>query len=113
MALKTGPFEDYEKFAQQAKGCDYTSFTHYNFFYSYPAFDKSWPEKSCEFHRVHTRCHVCGTEPSRNYAGVGTLYLSNNYHSHLACRRMIILCREHVHGLQRWPYEPAEQLSLF
>lgn len=68
-----------EKFSKEATDNEYTSFTHYNFFYSYPEFGKQWKNgKSCEFHRVNTKCHLCEYMPERNYAGVGTMYLLNN-----------------------------------
>lgn len=72
-------FNQVRKFAAEGDSNDCTSFTHYNFFYSHPEFDKKWPgEKQSEFHQVHTCCHICKARPERNHAGIGTLYLLNN-----------------------------------
>lgn len=72
-------FNQIERFTKEATENEYTRFTHYNFFYSYPEWGKTWANgKSCEFHRVNTKCHLCDWQPQRNYAGVGTIYLLNN-----------------------------------
>jgi hypothetical protein len=72
-------FDQIERFSKEANENDYTSFTHYNYFYSYPKFGKTWKDgKDCQFHMVQTKCHLCDSMPKRNYAGVGTIYLLNN-----------------------------------
>lgn len=72
-------FNQIERFSREATENEYTSFTHYNFFYSYPEWGKKWANgKQCEFHRVNTKCHLCDYMPERNYAGVGEIYLLNN-----------------------------------
>lgn len=65
-------FNQIGKFSKEANENEYTMFTHYNFFYSYPI------GKDCQFHQVNTKCHLCDHTPERNYAGVGTIYLLNN-----------------------------------
>lgn len=71
--------DEIERFAKEGDCNEYTSFTHYNFFYSYPAWGKTWPNGNiCEYHEVNTQCHICKEMPDRNFAGIGTLYLLNN-----------------------------------
>jgi hypothetical protein len=68
-----------DQFIKEGDANDYIMFTHRNFFYSYPDWGKQWPDgKDCEYHRVDTKCHLCGHIPDRNFAGYGTLYLLNN-----------------------------------
>jgi hypothetical protein len=122
-------FNQIERFTKEATENEYTSFTHCNFFYSYPEWGKPWLNgKSCEFHRVNTKCHLCDWKPERNYAGVGTIYLLNNGicndeilinkgYKILRGRkvwqqeyvpntprlsRMILLCQNHVGSYFRW-----------
>jgi hypothetical protein len=122
-------FNQIERFSREATENEYTSFTHYNLFYSYPEWGKQWANgKYCEFHRVNTKCHLCDYVPERNYAGVGTMYLLNNGICNddilvvkswqkkrgvlipIAERvpntprlsRMIILCQNHVGSYFKW-----------
>lgn len=121
--------DNLEAFAKEADSNDYTMFTHRNFFYSYPEWGKSWANgNDCEFHRVHTKCHLCDYMPDRNYAGVGNMYLLNNgcgeetilvvkkwetkrgvlipiterVPNTTRLSRMIILCPDHVGSYFRW-----------
>lgn len=72
-------FNQIERFSKEATENEYTRFTHYDFFYSYPEWGRPWKNgKSCEFHKVNTKCHLCDWKPIRNYAGVGSIYLLNN-----------------------------------
>lgn len=135
-------FNKIERFSKEATENEYTSFTHYNFFYSYPEFGKKWlNEKDCQFHRVNTKCHLCDYMPERNYAGVGTMYLLNNgicndkilvstgYKKERGriiqlkkfvsntprLSRMIFLCPKHVAGYFEWCQKKVKpmQLELF
>jgi hypothetical protein len=97
-------FDEIKRFSQEANENEYTSFTHYNFFYSYPQWGKTWKDdKTCEFHRVNTKCHLCDFEPDRNYAGVGTIYLLNNG----ICNNEILICKgyETIKGKKVWKKE--------
>lgn len=86
-------FNQISKFTKEATEHEYTSFTHYNFFYSYPEWGKKWPNgETCEFHSLNTKCHLCNWRPERNYAGVGTIYLLNSG------SRMTMLCPKHIKG---------------
>lgn len=72
-------FQEIERFSKEATENEYTSFTHYNFFYNSPEWGTKWlNDESCSFHRVNTKCHLCDYMPARNYAGIGTIYLLNN-----------------------------------
>lgn len=132
VALKIGTaeiFNQIEKFSKEATENEYTIFTHYNFFYSYPEFGKSWLKgKDCEFHKVNTKCHLCDYTPERNYAGVGTINILNNgicndkilvskgyetirgrkvqLHDYVVntprLSRMILLCDKHVTRYIEW-----------
>jgi hypothetical protein len=137
-------FNQIEKFSKEATDNEYTSFTHQNFFYSYPEFGKSWKNgKSCEFHRVQTKCHLCDFVPERNYAGIGSMYLLNNgtcndeilvndgyevvrgkkvYNQKYVPNspihtRMILLCENHIGSYFKWnPHQERKkemQLKLF
>lgn len=134
-------FNQIEKFSKHATENEYTSFTHYNFFYSYPEWGKQWGSgKDCEFHRVNTKCHLCGYMPERNYAGVGTLFILNNgicnedilvvngyekkrgrtipqlqrVANTARLSRMILLCPDHVAGYFKWRHNtPVKQAKPF
>jgi len=113
-AISSGAKFELNWFFKEAQQNQYMSFSHHNFFYSFPEFGKEWPNgKDCEFHRVHTQCNVCGLKPSRNYAGVGSLYLLKGG------KRMELLCHEHVAKYKKWdPYIAPKttnpmQLELF
>lgn len=122
-------FNDIERFSLEANENEYTCFTHFNFFYSYPEWGKKWPDgKSCQYHRVNTKCHLCDYMPERNFAGVGHIYILNNgicnddilvsggYRIERGRRvqildrvqntarlsRMILLCPDHVRGYFKW-----------
>lgn len=127
------------EFIENAGNNQFFPFTHYNFFYSYPDFGKQWPgDKPCEYHDITTRCHLCGKEPERNFAGIGTLYLLHNGISNPtiltvgpdgkrmwvkntpSLSRMILLCEHHVgsHSPYRSKsFDPvavqSKQLTLF
>ena len=84
-------------FYQHAEAGQWIYFTHTPFFYSYPIFGKIWPDgKSCQFHQVKTRCHICGQTPDRNYAGYGTLILQCTGPG----ARMNLVCDDHISGNQ-------------
>ena len=79
LAIGAGTVNKIEQFSKEADCNEYTLFTHYNFFYSYPEWEKKWKDgKLSEFHRVHTKCHLCDYRPERNYAGIGSIYILNN-----------------------------------
>lgn len=76
-AICSGERFHLDKFIEHGKPEEYLPFAHYNFFYSYPEWEKKWSDgKICEFHRVDIACHCCRKRVSRNYAGVGTVYLT-------------------------------------
>lgn len=132
-----------KKFAEEADANEYMLFTHFNYFYSYPEYGKKWKSgKDAEFHRVNTKCHLCGDFPERNYAGVGHIYLLNNglsndeilvaknkkivrgkqfFETNLikntpVLSQMICLCQHHVNGYFKWNPQMkvrGKQLSLF
>jgi hypothetical protein len=123
-------FNQIKRFSEAAKANEYTCFTHYHFFYSYPKWGKQWPsQKSCEYHTVNTKCHFCNWQPKRNYAGVGSIYLLNNGISNNNVlipsiggkqkSRMIFLCPTHVEPYYKWidknkiPKKGFVQLELF
>lgn len=113
-AISSGATFELNWFFKDAFEDQYMSFCHHNFFYSFPEWNKVWPNgKESEFHRVHTQCNVCGWKPERNYAGVGSLYLLKS------SKRMKLLCREHVANYRKWdPHIEAKpknpmQLELF
>ncbi|MEO5990387.1 MAG: hypothetical protein ABIP68_02030 [Ferruginibacter sp.] len=84
-------FNQIERFSKEATENEYTCFTHYSFFYSFPAWGKQWPSgKSCEFHRVYTRCHLCKHKPLRNEAGIGDINILNNG----ICNKEILVHKE-------------------
>lgn len=122
-------FNQVERFSKEATENEYFLFTHYNFFYSYPEWGNVWPDgKSCEFHQVHTKCHLCDWQPDRNYAGVGSIYVLNNgicndeilvnkgykivrgkkvwEHEYVPntprISRMILLCPDHIGSYFKW-----------
>lgn len=132
-------FNQIERFSKEATENEYTCFTHYNFFYSYPEFGKRWPSgKYAEFHLVNTKCHLCDYMPDRNFAGVGTMYLLNNgicnteILVHKGYRkergrlisideyvpnssrhsRMILLCPNHVGSHFRWSPEKLAKKKI-
>jgi hypothetical protein len=116
MTIASRPFFEFDTFLQKANHHHYIHFTHQNFFYSYPDFGKQWPNgKMCEFHRVHTQCHVCSWQPERNYGGYGTIFLLNNGISENTKGRMLLLCPNHVHGYTLFTTEKklVTQLQLF
>lgn len=130
-------FNRLEEFTKKASCCEYTSFTHYNFFYSYPLFGKKWKDnKYCEYHQVNTICHICKCMPERNYAGIGTMYLLHNgvgdneiliknngikqyIKNTPRLSPMIILCENHINqnGYTEWEkskkIKKNNQLQLF
>lgn len=65
-------------FAKRHEYNHYYMFTHYSFYYSYPEFGKKWNNTSdlCCFHKIETCCNECGYTPDRNYAGIGTLFIT-------------------------------------
>jgi hypothetical protein len=115
-------FNQIEKFSKEAHENNYTSFTHYNFFYTYP---------QCEFHQVNTKCHWCGEMPERNYAGIGTINILNNgicndliiskkqyIKNTPRLSQMILLCDKHVGSYYKWSPNNQKkkellQLTLF
>lgn len=79
LKISSGPVWEIQRFSKESGCCQVIDFTHYSFFYSYPAFGSKWPGgKESQFHRVHTKCHLCGWMPERNYAGIGSIYVLNN-----------------------------------
>lgn len=79
------------RFKQNSVGSSVMLFTHANHFYSYPGFGNTWKNgKECEYHGIETQCAVCGKRPDRNFAGIGTSYIRNDYN------RFTILCNEHA-----------------
>ena len=85
-------------------------FCHYNFYYSFPDFGHQWKNGlSCEFHRVETCCSKCQAQPTRQYAGIGSLYLCMAEN-----RKALILCDVCAEGLKVFGNVRCyEQLSLF
>lgn len=123
--ISSGSLFDLEQFILHGDANEYMAFSHYNFYYSYPAWGtKRKDGSSFTFHRVEPVCLLCKQTFERNYAGVGTMYLLNNGvglkeirvsdgFEYRGCRkikksklvpntprlsRMIILCRDHVQG---------------
>jgi len=99
-----------DHFYKNADQHNFICFFHQNFFYSYPAFGKKWPDgKYSEFHKLQTCCHICGEEPERNYAGYGMIFLQRTDQE-----RMILLCENHKTGINlHGPVFKAKQLSFF
>lgn len=114
LALNSVGFSRLDEFASTAEGNEYVAFTHYSFFYSYPELGNKWPNgKDEQFHQVHTKCHICGQIPERNYAGVGTMYLVND-----GRKRMRIVCHKHKSSYSEWQPTPTlkkapKQLAIF
>ena len=96
-------------FFQKAEPGQIFSFCHYNFYYSFPEFGRQWKNGlSCEFHQIETCCSKCQEQPSRNFAGVGSLYLSMEEN-----RKASILCDECAEGLKLYGLrERCRQLTL-
>lgn len=75
----SGPKFELLHFAENGNCNHVLLFSHYNFFYTYPVWGTKWKNgKDCQFHRLHTKCHLCDYTPERNYAGIGNIYLLNN-----------------------------------
>lgn len=114
LALNSVGFSRIEEFAEASEVIEYIPFTHYNFFYSSPEWGKKWANgKDEQFHRVHTKCNICGEAPERNYAGVGTMYLVND-----GRKRMRIVCGRHKTPYSEWQATPLlkkapKQLEIF
>lgn len=105
-----------DKFFEHGGCCEFIYFAHRNFFYSYPEFEKRWPDgKPCQYHSVNLKCHLCDCVPDRNYAGFGNMFLLHNGVSDteiLICNKkerkyipntprlspMICLCKHHTAG---------------
>lgn len=108
-----------KRFHQEADAYEYMIFTHFNYFYSYPEYGKKWKSgNNCEFHRVHTKCHICGAVPERNYAGVGSLFIINigRFATNQKNKRMVLLCNNHISDYCKWNpriNKMKKQLSLF
>lgn len=107
------------KFWREARENEKTLFTHFSFYYSWPERGKSWKEgKSMQFHRVYTRCHCCGEMPSRNFAGIGWIYVVK-LKQELNRGRMVMMCHSCSAGYRVWSGHPMyirpepKQLSLF
>ena len=85
-------------------------FCHYNFYYSFPEFGHQWKNGlSCEFHRVETCCRKCQAQPERNFAGVGSIYLSMQED-----RNASLLCDDCAMGLKVYgEVKRFVQLELF
>lgn len=143
LAINSSSCNTIEKFVNEATCCEYMLLTHYNFFYSYPAWGKKWNNgKISQFHRVHTKCHHCDYMPERNHAGIGNIYMLHNgiNDSHIAKyngmyknekgkekRRieyipntprlspMILLCPNHLSSFIEWSpiRKGVKQLELF
>ena len=98
-------------FYKHAAPRQFIYFTHTPFLYSYPPFGKTWPgNKSCQFHRVETCCHICGQAPERNFAGYGTLILQRTG----LVTRMNLVCDDHISGTEfNSLLFSKKQLSLF
>ena len=125
--IMTAPKWELDRFHNEASCNNYISFSHYRFYYSYPAWGKVWADgKTCQFHKVETRCHLCGFKPERNFAGIGSLYLLHNGVSdaHILTGKpkqmkyvpntprlsqMILLCPDHVASY--FPFHPYKQVS--
>lgn len=87
-------FELYRFFETASPGQIF-DFNHYNFYYSYPSFRRTWSNGlSTQFHRVETCCSECQDHPERNFAGVGSIHLCM-----LEDRKAALLCDEHSAGL--------------
>lgn len=77
--IRSGPSYELDEFVKNGSCCEYINLCHYNFFYSYPEWQKKWPNgQEQQFHRVDIKCHLCDYRPERNYAGIGGIYLLNN-----------------------------------
>ena len=115
-AIVSGSHFGLDQFFSQAPDGTWIMLAHYNFFYSYPEWGKRWVNgKDHESHRVNTMCHVCGSLPDRNFAGIGTIYLVKSSDSN----RVLLMCRNHIAGYKEWAASPLEserkftQLELF
>jgi hypothetical protein len=108
--LSSGPLFDLERFFKQAKPGEIFDFCHYNFYYSYPEWNKKWPGgKELQFHQVHTCCNKCQEQPERNYAGIGSLYLLMNEN-----RKASLLCDDCAKGLKEFgEREKYVQAAMF
>lgn len=65
-----------EMFYNNGEYNEYFLFSHYNFYYSYPEWQKKWSnDQICQYHQINVACHCCSKIPNRNYAGVGNIWL--------------------------------------
>lgn len=116
--IRSGASFELDEFVKNGSCCEYINLCHYNFFYSYPEWQKKWPNgQEQQFHRVDIKCHLCDYRPDRNYAGVGSIYLLNNgigdseimvlnrktkeneiVKNTPRLSRMICLCHKHIKG---------------
>jgi hypothetical protein len=113
-AICSGEMVSLESFFKNGLSNQYFLFSHYNFYYSYPEWQKKWPNsQDCQYHRINVACHCCGKIPDRNYAGVGNIWLMK---SKILNRDFTIFCNSCKNWRDTEQYIPKHsiqyQLSL-
>lgn len=112
--IRSGSLWDIDEFVNKAVGSAVMLFFHKSFYYSYPEWNTTWADGTTDgcFHRIWTKCHVCGEMPERNDGGYGSIWIRNDY------MRFTCLCDEHAKGYPR--FDPngifkveQKQLTLF
>lgn len=102
--ISTDSFLDLSRFKNEAIGSAVILFIHHNYFYSFPEWGTKWKYgNKMQYHRVDTKCAVCGYEPERNIAGVGYMYLRNDHN------KFKILCPEHAKLFPRYNALPCRE----
>lgn len=127
-AITSSTLFQLQDFVSNAPTNQWIPFTHYNFYYSYPEWSKKWhnikDHTATMFHKIETACHCCRKTPTRNYAGVGTLYMlkSNINNKDKRAHKLLLFCSSCVKWRNTMPYKHNNisapkiyntQLSLF
>ena len=115
LKLNSESFLNLEDFFSRASENEYTMFTHRNYYYSAPHFGEKWPSGiEYQYHGVEVKCAICGHQPGRNVASVGTMFICKDGSSNP--RRATILCKDHILDRTRYVRNRKPrlvQLTLF
>lgn len=86
---------DFETFIEQAQLNEYFFWTHTNFYYSYPEWQKKWinTQDHCCYHKIEIACNCCHKQPERNYAGYGTICMYKSFRSTKKRQLFLLLCK--------------------